>query len=130
MEDKPGKYMLPAHDKRVQLTNNQYVSYALLSQVGSMYLPGLYSKPSVYDIYTSSFLCLQSGCLAVDSQPSVEENSAQGAPVCTVTATDADAPETDNSKITYSLEGTESGRYNGLFGTSLVSECRTLLSSI
>ena len=86
-----------------------------------MYLPGLYSQPSIYDIYTSSFLCLQSGCLAVDGQPSVEENSAQGAPVCTVTATDDDAPGSDNSKITYSLEGTESGRYNSLFSIRGIS---------
>ena len=68
----------------------------------------------VCDTYRIVFSYLQSGCLAEGSQPSVEENSVQGAPVCTVTATDADAPDTDNSRITYSLEGTESGRYHSL----------------
>ena len=38
LEHKHGKYMLLTHDKRVQLTNNQYVSYALLSLAGSMHL--------------------------------------------------------------------------------------------
>ena len=41
------KYVPIAHDKRV--LNNQYVSYALLSLVGSKYLPGLCSEHSNYE---------------------------------------------------------------------------------
>ena len=31
------KYMLPAHDKRAYLTNNEYISYTLSSWAGNMY---------------------------------------------------------------------------------------------
>ena len=41
LEHKLVKYMVIAYDKRVRLTNNQLASYALLSLMGSMYLPGL-----------------------------------------------------------------------------------------
>ena len=36
--------MLPTHDKKALLTNNQYVSYAPLSWAGNMYLMGFCSK--------------------------------------------------------------------------------------
>ena len=45
-EHKSVKYMALTHDKRVILMNYQYVSYALLSLVGSMHLAGLCSKQS------------------------------------------------------------------------------------
>ena len=38
LENKHVKYMLLTHDKRVQMTNNQYVIYTLLSLAGSMFL--------------------------------------------------------------------------------------------
>ena len=47
LEHKHVKYMLLSNDKRV-LTNNQYVSYALLLPVGSMHLTFSCSKQSNY----------------------------------------------------------------------------------
>ena len=38
LEHKLVKYMLLVHDKRAQVTNNQYVSYAFLSPAGTMYI--------------------------------------------------------------------------------------------
>ena len=42
------KYMPLTHDKRVELKNNQYVSYALLSLAGNMHLTFLCSKQLNY----------------------------------------------------------------------------------
>ena len=42
------KYILLVHDIRVYLTNNLYVSYALSSLLGSMYLPDLCSKQHTF----------------------------------------------------------------------------------
>ena len=44
LEHKHAKYMPLTHDKGVYLTNNEYVTYALLSLAGSMHLAGLCSK--------------------------------------------------------------------------------------
>ena len=51
LEHKPGKYIRLAHD-------NEYVSYALLSLAGSMYLAGLCSKQSNYsaEVMFDSFI--------------------------------------------------------------------------
>ena len=52
-----------AHGKRVLLTNNHYVSYALMSLIGFMYLLGLYIKFDSYvgvQPFGQSYLLLSS----------------------------------------------------------------------
>ena len=54
LEHKDVKYIFFTHYKRVQLTYNQYVSYALLSLAGNRHLTPLCSKHSIYLFYCSS----------------------------------------------------------------------------
>ena len=89
LKHKCAEYMPLAHDKRVKLTDNQYISYALLSLVGSMYLPGLCSKHSMYtQRYSISVFASKEGggrlklAYPTASCEILAQNNAPGAYIC------------------------------------------------